>query len=99
MNLQFKFRADASPTERNDVVARLTGRGADVEQVFPDEVDDELGALYSARVGDPQRFTALLRWLKAARVVDYAEPEADRAIYLPQEMVTTPSRSRPRRRR
>jgi hypothetical protein len=99
MNLQFKFRADASPTERTDVVAHLEGKGADVEKVFPDEADDDLGALYSAHVQDNHRFAALLRWLKRVQVVDYAEPEADRAIYLPQEMITAPARSRTHRRR
>lgn len=94
MNLQFKFQPDASTDERNQVLSKLAEDGAEVERLFPDEADGDLAALYTASVDD-SRFATLLRRLKRSRKVAYAEPAAERAIYLPQEMA---ARLSPRRR-
>jgi hypothetical protein len=86
MNLQFKFDPSANPNDRQQVLSKLAADGAEVEQIFPGEGDEELASLYTVRVTDASRFSTLLRRLKRSRKVAYAEPEAERAIYLPQEM-------------
>jgi hypothetical protein len=86
MNLQFKFDPSASSNDRQQVLSKLTADGAEVEQIFPDEVDEELASLYTVRVVDDSRFSTLLRRLKRSRKVAYAEAEAERAQHLPQEM-------------
>jgi hypothetical protein len=85
--LQFKFREGTSNDDREQLIATLEDKGADnVEPLFPDESDEELAALYSARVGAQGDFDKLLHLLKRSRKVEFAEPELDRKLILPTEL-------------
>jgi hypothetical protein len=84
--LQFKFREDTSSDDREQLIATLEDKGAhNVEPLFPEESDEELATLYSARVGAEGDFDKLLRLLKRSRKVEFAEPELDRRLILPPE--------------
>jgi hypothetical protein len=86
-NVQFKFRPDASSDERNELIAKLEGSGADaVEPLFPNSQDDELASLYSAHVEQDRDFSKLMRLLKRSRKVDFVEPTVDRRLLLPIEL-------------
>jgi Asp-tRNA(Asn)/Glu-tRNA(Gln) amidotransferase A subunit family amidase len=86
-NVQFKFRDDTSSDDRQELIAKLEDNGAErVEALFPDATDDELTTLYRAMVGDDSQFSKLMRLLKRSRKVEFAEPEADRRLILPQEL-------------
>jgi hypothetical protein len=85
--LQFKFREGTSSGDREQLIAKLEDKGADnVEPLFPEESDEELATLYSARVGAEDDFDKLLRLLKRSRKVEFAEPELDRRLILPNEL-------------
>jgi hypothetical protein len=85
--LQFKFREGTSSDDREQLITTLEDKGADtVEPLFPDESDEELATLYSARVGAEGDFDKLLRLLKRSRKVEFAEPQLDRKLILPTEL-------------
>lgn len=86
MKLRFKFREGSSTTHRDRLLAVLERDADTVEQLFPDEDDERLASLWSARIGDDQQFAKALKRLKRSRVVEFAEPEPRRHIYLPEEL-------------
>jgi isopropylmalate/homocitrate/citramalate synthase len=92
--VQFKFRDDTSTDDRKALIAKLEDSGADrVEALFPDASDDELATLYLALIHDDNQFSKLMRLLKRSRKVEFAEPEADRRLILPQELKARESRN------
>ena len=68
MKIQFKLRAGAT----------LDVPGA--VQLFPDEVDPELAALYVVEVPDDDAADTLGE-LKRSSAVEFAEPEAERRLH------------------
>jgi hypothetical protein len=85
--VQFKFRDDASGDDRHELIAKLEDGGADkVEALFPDASDDELATLYLALIDDDSQLSEVMRLLKSSRKVEFAEPEADRRLILPQQL-------------
>lgn len=78
MKIQLKFREDADEGERRRVLDGLDG----AEALFPDEHDPELATLYVAELGDDRALDALQR----DRAVEFAEPEAERKLHLPEEL-------------
>jgi hypothetical protein len=85
--VQFKFREETSNDDRQELIAKLEGSGADkVEALFPDASDEELATLYSALIGEDSNLSKLVRLLKRSRKVEFAEPEADRRLILPVEL-------------
>ena len=77
MKIRLKFADGASEDDRSRVLASLDA----VEAVFPDEADPELAALYVAEA-DEDRLAAL----KRSAAVEFAEPEAERRLHLPEEL-------------
>lgn len=86
MKLRFKFREGTSSKYRDRLLATLEQDADEVEQLFPGEEDDRLASLWSARIGDDRQFAKALRRLKRSRVVEFAEAEPKRQIYLPEEL-------------
>jgi hypothetical protein len=87
--VQFKFREDASSDERDELIAKLEGNGAEsVEPLFPDAPDDELAALYSALIAEDGQFSKALRMLKRSKKVEFAEPEVQRHLIVPVEQTS-----------
>jgi hypothetical protein len=82
MRIRFKFREGANPGEREDV---LDGLPAAAERLFPDEVDPELAELYVTTVADAHGASAL-RHLQHSEAVEFAEPEPERHLHLPEEL-------------
>jgi hypothetical protein len=82
LRIRFKFRESANPGQREDV---LDGLPADAERLFPDENDPELAALYVTSVADAHGANAL-RHLQTSEAVEFAEPEAERRLHLPEEL-------------
>ena len=82
MRIRFKFRESANPGERDQV---LDGLPADAERLFPDEADPELAALYVATVADAHGANALQQ-LQRSAAIEFAEPEAERRLHLPEEL-------------
>jgi len=81
--VQFKFREDATVDDRQQLIDKLVEGGADaIERVFPDAPDEELAAFYTALIGDLEQ-TKLLRMLKRAKTVEFAEPQSERRLILP----------------
>jgi hypothetical protein len=78
MKIQLKFREDADEGERRRVLDGLE----DAEALFPDEDDPELAALYVAELADDEALGDLQR----DRAVEFAEPEAERRLHLPEEL-------------
>ena len=63
----------------------LDGLPADAERLFPDETDPELAALYVVSVADAHGASAL-RHLQRSAAVEFAEPEVERRLHLPEEL-------------
>jgi hypothetical protein len=78
MRIQLKFREDADEGERRRVLDGLDS----AEALFPDDHDPELATLYVAELADEQALGALQR----DRAVEFAEPEAERKLHLPEEL-------------
>jgi hypothetical protein len=78
MKIQLKFREDVDEPERRRVLAELD----QAERLFPDEDDPELATLYVAELADEHALGALRRH----RAVEFAEPEAERKLHLPEEL-------------
>ena len=79
LTLQFKFRAEAASDARREVLASLKEKGAGaVRPLFPREADAELSAIYSVTCPDEKSRRELLRFLGAAKAVEFAEPEVRR---------------------
>jgi hypothetical protein len=83
--VQFKFRDDSSTDDREQLIAELAQNGADqVEPVFPEASEEELATLYSAVVADDGDVGKLLRLLDGWQEVEFAEPEVERRLILPE---------------
>ena len=82
MRIRFKFRGSANPAEQEEVLAGLP---AEAERLFPDETDPELAALYVTTVADAHGAKALQQ-LQRSMAVEFAEPEAERRLHLPEEL-------------
>lgn len=78
MKIQLKFREDAAEPERRRVLDELDR----AERLFPDEDDPELATLYVAELADE----AALDALQQERVIEFAEPEPERHLHLPEEL-------------
>jgi len=85
MMLQFKFREQTSPKDRDRVVKQMQERAVRVERLFPAADDLELAALYAVLI-DNKRAAAALRLLSQDDAVEYAEREAPRKLQLPREL-------------
>jgi hypothetical protein len=85
MNIQFKFREDASEEQRRRVLDRLERDVDQVDRLFPAERDPELETLYVAVLGGDSVPKAL-RFLRRSKVVEFAEPQEGRRLYLPEEL-------------
>ena len=79
MKIRLKIREQSSEDERRIVLDTLAP-GA--ERLFPEEEDPELASLYVAELADTQSLDAL----KRAKAVEFAEPEAERRLPLPEEL-------------
>jgi hypothetical protein len=82
VRIRFKFRDNANPGARAEV---LDGLPAGAERLFPAETDPELAALYVTAVADADGAKAL-QHLQRAAAVDFAEPEPERRLHLPEEL-------------
>ena len=82
MRIRFKFRANANPGARAEVLDRLP---ADAVRLFPAETDPELAALYVTAVADADGAKAL-QHLQRSAAVEFAEPEPERRLHLPEEL-------------
>ena len=82
MRIRFKFHDNAKPGARAEV---LDGLPADAERLFPAETDPELAALYVTAVADADGAKAL-QHLQRSAAVEFAEPEPERRLHLPEEL-------------
>ena len=82
MRIRFKFRDNANPGARAEV---LDGLPADAARLFPAETDPELAALYVTAVADADGAKAL-QHLQRSAAVEFAEPEPERRLHLPEEL-------------
>jgi hypothetical protein len=82
VRIRFKFRESANPGQREEV---LDGLPTDAERLFPKETDPELAALYVTSVADAHGANAL-RHLQRSDAVEFAEPEAERHLHLPEDL-------------
>jgi len=78
MKIRLKFREHSSEGERRNVLDTLAPTA---ERLFPEDEDPELASLYVAELADPESLQALRR----AKAVEFAEPEAERRLQLPEE--------------
>jgi Mor family transcriptional regulator len=85
MRIQFKFREQTNPQQRRRVLDRLDPEVEQVERLFPEDTDPELATLYVA-VLPHKRLTKALGLLRRSKAVEFAEPEAGRRLYLPEEL-------------
>ena len=85
MRVHFKFREDTSPSERERLLDRLRGTADEIEPLFPGETDPELSALYTARLSKRDGAEAL-DLLRSSTAIEFAEPEAERRLYPPEEL-------------
>ncbi len=84
MKLNFKFREASSPAAREQVVRALKRRGASaVRRLFPDEQDEELASIYVVECDGEATGRDLLKYLNAARAVEYAEGPLVRKLQRP----------------
>jgi hypothetical protein len=81
VRIQFKFREDAEESERRRILDGVEG----AERLFPDEEDPELTTLYVADLPDDRAAEALVD-LQRSKAVEFAEPEAERRLHLPEEL-------------
>jgi hypothetical protein len=77
MKIRLKFRDSASDDDRRRVLDDLEA----AEPLFPGEEDPELSSLYVAET-DEHRLAAL----QGSPAVEFAEPEAERRLHLPEEL-------------
>ena len=82
MRIRFKFREGANPGERERVLDELATKA---ERLFPAETDPELAALYVTAVTDADGAKAL-QHLQRSAAVEFAEPEPERRLHLPEEL-------------
>jgi hypothetical protein len=78
MRVRVKFSNEAGEDERRRVLASLEG----AEPLFPGDADPELSSLYVGELADERRLAAL----KRSPAVEFAEPEAERRLHLPEEL-------------
>lgn len=78
MELQLKFKDSASSSDRQDVVDRLTSRGArKVSPLFPGSTDEYLQTIYMVEADD---HADLLPFLEREPAVELAEPAVRRRL-------------------
>ena len=78
MELQLKFKDSASSSDRQDVVDRLTSKGArKVSPLFPSSTDEHLKTIYIVEADD---HADLLTFLKREPAVEFAEPAVRRRL-------------------
>lgn len=83
MIINFKFVSAASEAQRNSVFSRLRARGARrVEPLFPGDPDPDMQLIYYADLPETPAAREASRILAASKVVEFAEPEAQRGIFL-----------------
>ena len=81
MKLQVKFRDDASPRERDEVIDLAYKSGAsDVHPLFARESKPELASVYVVEVKGSAKGQRLMRHLNKHDVVEFAEPEVRRTL-------------------
>lgn len=81
MKLQFKFGEKVGEGARKSVMDALSEHGATaVRRLFPDEVDEELAALYVVDCEDESTGQRLLELLRTSKEVEFAEGEARRKL-------------------
>ncbi len=85
MRIQFKFHEQADDEQRRRVLERLDRDADQVERLFPADDDPELATQYVAHLQDESASKALAM-LKRSKVVQFAEPQAERRLHLPEEL-------------
>ncbi len=85
MKIQFKFHEQADDEQRRRVLDRLDRDADQVERLFPADDDPELATQYVADLKDESAAKAL-ELLKGSKAVQFAEPQADRRLHLPEEL-------------